>query len=186
MCLKQLKAKTTLSAINSINWARIISQSVYFFWSYVQASNFSKKVNFIVPTGNFGNVYAAHISGTMGLPVEKLYVATNSNDIMHRTIMNGDMSLKDVKSTISPSMDIQISSNFERQLFESINYNSEKLNDLMTSFIKNKKYDLSGEIHDNLKMFYKSKGIDDNQTSLTIKKFYENIIILLILIQQQV
>ena len=69
----------------------------------------------------------------MGLPVEKLYVATNSNDIMHRTIMNGDMSLKDVKSTISPSMDIQISSNFERQLFESINYNSEKLNDLMTS-----------------------------------------------------
>ena len=170
---EQLKAKTTLSAINSINWARIISQSVYFFWSYVQASNFSKKVNFIVPTGNFGNVYAAHISGIMGLPVERLYVATNSNDIMHRTIMNGDMSLKDVKSTISPSMDIQISSNFERQLFESINYNSEKLNDLMTSFFKNKKYDLRGEIHDNLKMYYKSKGIDDNQTSLTIKKFYE-------------
>ena len=147
-----LRSKTTLSAINSINWARIMSQSVYFFWAYIQASQYDKKVNFIVPTGNFGNVYAAHISGTMGLPIEKLYVATNSNDIMHRTISDGDMSLKDVKKTISPSMDIQISSNFERQLFESVNYNSTELKELMLSFIKNKKYDLKGKIHDNLKI----------------------------------
>lgn len=168
-----LKKITTLSAINSINWARIASQSVYFFWAYLQSLQYDKKVNFIVPTGNFGNVYAAHISGIMGLPVNKLYVATNSNDIMHRTIANGDMSLKDVKSTISPSMDIQISSNFERQLFESLNYNSSDLSKLMKSFKDNNQYDLSGEIHDNLKLYYRSKGINDSLTSSTIKKYYE-------------
>lgn len=168
-----LKKITTLSAINSINWARIASQSVYFFWAYLQSLQYDKKVNFIVPTGNFGNVYAAHISGIMGLPVNKLYVATNSNDIMHRTIANGDMSLKEVKSTISPSMDIQISSNFERQLFESLNYNSSDLSKLMKSFKDNNQYDLSGEIHDNLKLYYRSKGINDSLTSSTIKKYYE-------------
>jgi threonine synthase len=168
-----LKKITTLSAINSINWARIASQSVYFFWAYLQSLQYDKNVNFIVPTGNFGNVYAAHISGIMGLPINKLYVATNSNDIMHRTIANGDMSLKDVKSTISPSMDIQISSNFERQLFESLNYNSSDLSKLMRSFKDNNQYDLSGEIHDNLKLYYRSKGINDSLTSSTIKKYYE-------------
>ena len=168
-----LKKITTLSAINSINWARIASQSVYFFWAYLQSLQYDKNVNFIVPTGNFGNVYAAHISGIMGLPVNKLYVATNSNDIMHRTIANGDMSLKDVKSTISPSMDIQISSNFERQLFESLNYNSSDLSKLMRSFKDNNQYDLSGEIHDHLKLYYRSKGINDSLTSSTIKKYYE-------------
>ena len=168
-----LKKITTLSAINSINWARIASQSLYFFWAYLQSLQYKKNVNFIVPTGNFGNVYAAHISGIMGLPINKLYVATNSNDIMHRTIANGDMSLKDVKSTISPSMDIQISSNFERQLFESLNYNSSDLSKLMKSFKDNNQYDLSGEIHDNLKLYYRSKGINDSLTSSTIKKYYE-------------
>ena len=170
---EDLKKITSLSAINSINWARIISQSVYFFWAYLQTKNKNKKINFIVPTGNFGNVYAAHISGLMGLPIEKLYVATNSNDIMHRTISNGDMSLKQVKSTISPSMDIQISSNFERQLFESLDYNSDKLKFLMESFSKNKKYNISGSILEHLKLFYKSNAVDDQITSLTIKKYYE-------------
>jgi len=170
---EDLKKLTSLSAINSINWARIISQSVYFFWAYLQIEDKNRKINFIVPTGNFGNVYAAHISGLMGLPIEKLYIATNSNDILHRTISDGDMSLKKVKSTISPSMDIQISSNFERQLFESLNYNSEKLKILMESFTKNKKYNISGNILEHLKLFYKSKAVDDKTTSKTIKKYYE-------------
>ena len=114
-------------------------------------------------------MYAAHTAGKMGLPINKIYVATNSNDIMHRTISNGDMSLKDVKSTISPSMDIQISSNFERQLFESLEYNSDELSNLMKLFIKNKEYDVKGKIHDNLKLYYKSKGIDDEQIRLFLK-----------------
>ena len=108
----------------------------------------------------------------MGLPINKLYVTTNSNDIMHRTITNGDMSLKDVKSTISPSMDIQISSNFERQLFESLEYNSSKLSELMKTFMENKKYSLKGKIHDNLKLHYRSKGVNDELTAKTIKEFY--------------
>ena len=169
-----LKKITTLSAVNSINWARIISQSVYFFWAYLQCGVYNKKINFIVPTGNFGNVYAAHISGIMGLPINKLYVATNSNDIMHRTLENGDMSIKKVKSTISPSMDIQISSNFERQLFESLNYSSSSLTSLMNSFIKNKKITLDKNVLKNLKLYYKSKCVDDILTSETIKEFYDN------------
>ena len=169
-----LKKITTLSAVNSINWARIISQSVYFFWAYLQCGVYDKKINFIVPTGNFGNVYAAHISGIMGLPINKLYVATNSNDIMHRTLENGDMSLKEVKSTISPSMDIQISSKFERQLFESLNYNSSNLSNLMKSFIENKKYNLDKKILKHLKLYYKSECVDDKLTLSTIKEFYNN------------
>ena len=168
-----LRKKTTISAINSINWARIISQSVYFFWAYLQTKDFNRKVNFIVPTGNFGNVYAAHISGKMGLPINKLYVSTNSNDIMHRTITSGDMSLRKVKSTLSPSMDIQISSNFERQLFESLKYNSDELKELMNVFRTHGKYDLKGKIHDDLKNYYHSKGVNDDQTSSTIKKYFE-------------
>ena len=169
-----LRKKTTISAINSINWARIISQSVYFFWAYLQTKDFNRKVNFIVPTGNFGNVYAAHISGKMGLPINKLYVSTNSNDIMHRTITSGDMSLREVKSTLSPSMDIQISSNFERQLFESLKYNSDELKELMNVFRTHGKYDLKGKIHDDLKNYYHSKGVNDDQTSSTIKKYFEH------------
>ncbi len=171
---EDLKKYTTLSAINSINWARIIAQTIYFFWAYLQTKIYDKKINFVVPTGNFGNVYAAHVSGIMGLPINKLYVVTNANDIMHRTIQDGDMSLRDVVSTISPSMDIQISSNFERQLFESLNYDSQELCKLMKSFTLNKKYNLKGPIHDNLKLYYKSRSVDDNLISLTIKKYYEN------------
>ena len=168
----KLKNETTLSAINSINWARIISQTVYFFWAYIQAKKFNKKVNYIVPTGNFGNVYAAHVAGIMGLPINKLYVTTNENDIMHRTLSDGDMSLKNVKSTISPSMDIQISSNFERQLFESLDSNSNDLNNLMEEFFENKNKQLSDVLLKKLKKIYSSKSINDSETIKIIQYYY--------------
>ena len=168
----KLKNETTLSAINSINWARIISQTVYFFWAYIQAKKFDKKVNYIVPTGNFGNVYAAHVAGIMGLPINKLYVTTNENDIMHRTLSYGDMSLKNVKSTISPSMDIQISSNFERQLFESLDSNSNDLNNLMKEFFENKNKQLSNTLLQKLKKIYSSKSINDSETIKIIQYYY--------------
>ena len=168
----KLKNETTLSAINSINWARIISQTVYFFWAYIQAKKFDKKVNYIVPTGNFGNVYAAHVAGIMGLPINKLYVTTNENDIMHRTLSDGDMSLKNVKSTISPSMDIQISSNFERQLFESLDSNSNDLNNLMKEFFENKNKQLSNTLLQKLKKIYSSKSINDSETIKIIQYYY--------------
>ncbi len=169
-----LKNKTTLSAINSINWARIISQTVYFFWAYIQAKKYDKKINFIVPTGNFGNVYAAHVAEIMGLPINKLYVTTNENDIMHRTLKSGDMTLKKVKSTISPSMDIQISSNFERQLFESLDSDSDKLNTLMSEFYNDKGKQLNSELLEKLQKIYSSKSVNDLDTIKTIQYFNKN------------
>ena len=169
-----LKNKTTLSAINSINWARIISQTVYFFWAYIQSKKYDKKINFIVPTGNFGNVYAAHVAEIMGLPINKLYVTTNENDIMHRTLKSGDMTLKKVKSTISPSMDIQISSNFERQLFESLDSDSDKLNTLMSEFFNDKGKQLNSELLEKLQKIYSSKSVNDLDTIKTIQYFSKN------------
>ena len=167
---EDLKSVTTLSAVNSINWARIISQSVYFFWAYLQAKCMIRKL-ILQSLLVILEMSILHIQQEKCAKI--VFVATNSNDIMHRTISNGDMSLKDVE-TISPSMDIQISSNFERQLFESLEYNSDELSNLMESFIKSKGYNVKGKIHDDLKRYYKSKGINDELTSLTIKQFYDN------------
>jgi threonine synthase len=107
-----------LSAVNSINWARIAVQIAYYVAAAVALGAPRRRVAFTVPTGNFGNIYAAHAARRMGLPIEGLVVASNRNDILWRTIARGDMSLSDVEPSLSPSMDIQVSSNFERLLFE--------------------------------------------------------------------
>ena len=107
-----------LSAVNSINWARIAVQIAYYVAAAVALGAPRRRVAFTVPTGNFGNIYAAHAARRMGLPVDRLVVASNRNDILWRTIARGDMSLADVEPSLSPSMDIQVSSNFERLLFE--------------------------------------------------------------------
>ena len=147
------RARHSLSAINSINWARVLAQSVYYFWAYVQHLGTSPSfaawtqdaknglatvlrcravsrsmgraadrlilppVTFVVPTGNFGNALSGYYARRMGLPIGKLVVATNANDIMHRFISGGDYSLRDVSPTLAPSMDIQLASNLERYLF---------------------------------------------------------------------
>jgi threonine synthase len=104
--------------VNSINWARIAAQVAYYVAAAVALGGPRRPVAFTVPTGNFGNVYAAHVARRIGLPVERLVVASNRNDILWRTIARGDMSLAAVEPSLSPSMDIQVSSNFERLLFE--------------------------------------------------------------------
>ena len=106
-----------MSGVNSINWARIIAQTIYYFYSYFLLKN-EKPINFSVPTGNFGDVYAGYLSKKMGLPIDKLIVATNQNDILHRAISNGSYEIDKVFETISPSMDIQIASNFERLIYD--------------------------------------------------------------------
>ncbi|MBT5373397.1 MAG: threonine synthase, partial [Rhodospirillaceae bacterium] len=103
-----------LSAVNSINWARIVAQIVYYFWAALQVGGTDKPVSFAVPTGNFGNVFAGYCAYKMGLPIKKLIVGANSNDILSRFFDSGTMEMKGVHPTISPSMDIQVSSNFER------------------------------------------------------------------------
>ncbi len=110
--------RVKLSAVNSINWARIAVQIAYYVAAAVALGAPKRRVAFTVPTGNFGNIYAAHAARRMGLPIDQLVVASNRNDILWRTIAQGDMSLGGVEPSLSPSMDIQVSSNFERLLYE--------------------------------------------------------------------
>ena len=107
-----------LSAVNSINWARLMAQIVYYFYAAVRLGAPDRKVAFSVPTGNFGDVFAGYAAARMGLPIERLIVATNVNDILHRALSTGDYSVGSVTPTAAPSMDIQVSSNFERLLFD--------------------------------------------------------------------
>src|SRR6185369_12713570 len=110
--------RARLSGVNSINWARIVAQVVYYFTSAVALGSPHRKVAFTVPTGNFGDVYAGYVATRMGLPIERLVVATNVNDILVRTLKSGSYEVRGVTATASPSMDIQVSSNFERLLFD--------------------------------------------------------------------
>ena len=114
---KEFSNSINMSGVNSINWARIIAQAVYYFYTYFQIKD-DRPINFSVPTGNFGDVYAGYLSKKMGLPINKLIVATNQNDILHRAISKGKYEAESVFETNSPSMDIQIASNFERLIYD--------------------------------------------------------------------
>lgn len=115
---RDVTAKHRIGAVNSINWARLMAQVVYYFAASLQLGGPERKLAFSVPTGNFGDVFAGHVAARMGLPIERLIVATNVNDILHRALSEGDYSAGSVTPTSAPSMDIQVSSNFERLLFD--------------------------------------------------------------------
>ncbi len=114
----EINGPLNLSAVNSINWARLMAQVVYYFAAAIRLGAPERRVAFSVPTGNFGDVFAGYVAAQMGLPVERLIVATNVNDILHRALSRGDYSILGVTPTAAPSMDIQVSSNFERLLFD--------------------------------------------------------------------
>jgi threonine synthase len=114
----EVTSQLTLSAVNSINWARLMAQVVYYFWAALRLGAPERPVAFSVPTGNFGDVFAGYVAAQMGLSVERLIVATNVNDILHRALAKGDYSIGEVTPTAAPSMDIQVSSNFERLLYD--------------------------------------------------------------------
>ena len=111
--------RVALSGVNSINWARIMAQIVYYFSSALTLGSPDRPVSFTVPTGNFGDIFAGYAAKRMGLPIDRLVIATNDNDILARTMATGEYRMTGVVATTSPSMDIQVSSNFERLLFES-------------------------------------------------------------------
>ncbi len=115
---REVNGPLTLSAVNSINWARLMAQVVYYFYAALRLGGPERQVAFSVPTGNFGDVFAGYVAAQMGLPIERLIVATNVNDILHRALSKGDYSVLGVTPTAAPSMDIQVSSNFERLLFD--------------------------------------------------------------------
>ncbi len=167
---RQLQQKTSLTAINSINWARLMAQIVYYFWAYLQLEE--KTVSFIVPSGNFGNVYSARIAKHMGLPIKDLHIVTNQNDVLHKIITSGEIKKNKVQQTYSPSMDIQISSNFERQIFESCKNNSDEVNKIMKLLDKNDCYIFDDHIKENFQQIYNSQSVTNQKTLETIKTFH--------------
>ena len=160
-----------MSGVNSINWARIIAQAVYYFYTYFKL-NEDKPISFSVPTGNFGDVFAGYLAKQMGLPIDKLIVATNQNDILHRAISNGDYVSKKVKETLSPSMDIQLASNFERLIYYVNNSNSDITSDIMKK-VKNNEYKIEKSNLDIIQKDFISESCDENETLEIIKENFE-------------
>jgi len=163
-----------MSGVNSINWVRIVAQTVYYFFSYFQACQINEKINFSVPTGNFGDVYAGYLSKKMGLPIDKLIVATNQNDILHRAISNGQYKAHSVVETLSPSMDIQVASNFERLIYDINDQNTDKTSKIMQSIKNEKKYLIEEKELKKIRKDFVSETISEQELLSCIKKVYEN------------
>ncbi len=159
-----------MSGVNSINWARIIAQTVYYFYSYFKLDK--KTVSFSVPTGNFGDVFAGYLAKKMGLQIDKLIVATNENDILHRAISKGDYVSKEVRETISPSMDIQLASNFERLIYYINNSDSPKTANAMKK-IKQNTYQIDKPSLEIIQKDFLSESCNEQETLDIIKKIYE-------------
>ena len=168
-----------MSGVNSINWARIITQSVYYFYSYFLVEDNNQPVNFSVPTGNFGDVYAGYLAKKLGLPINKLIVATNQNDILHRAISKGTYDIEKVLETISPSMDIQIASNFERLIYDLNNCDNKKTINAMKDIKEKKKYILNKESLDKINIDFLSTRMSEEEVLKTIKSVYEKFNIVL-------
>lgn len=156
--------RNRLSAVNSINWARVMAQVVYYVWAAQRLGRRSTPTTFCVPTGNFGNVFAGHVAAAMGLPVERFLVASNRNDILTRLIDTGEMVADEVVPTLSPSMDIQISSNLERLLFELLDGNGPATHELLSSFREHGRAALTGAQHDRLRAEFTGARLDDDET----------------------
>ncbi len=160
-----------MSGVNSINWARIIAQTVYYFYSYFQLGE--ENISFSVPTGNFGDVFAGYIAKKMGLPIDKLIVATNENDILHRAISKGDYISKKVKETLSPSMDIQLASNFERLIYY-VNNSDSKITASIMKKIKNNSFQIEKNNLKEIQKDFISQSCNEKETLKIIKKNYSD------------
>ncbi len=170
---QEMREKYNLSAVNSINWARILSQIVYYFWAGISLHSSNKKLKFIVPTGNFGNIFAGYAAHKMGLPIHKLLVASNENNILTRYLNTGNMTALDVKSTLAPSMDIQISSNFERLIFDVYNQNGTNVREAMNAFRKTNSIRFSEESWEIICNLFDGFSASDQLIRETILRFYE-------------
>ena len=173
------KKKINMSGMNSINWARIIVQIVYYFYAYFKVVDENEIINFSVPTGNFGDVYAGYVSKKMGLPINKLIVATNQNDILKRVIASGEYKIKKVIKTISPSMDIQIASNFERLVFDIYNQNYIKVQEKMNGLKEKKEFKIDEDHLSKIKKDFLSDSLSEKETQNSIKDFYKKFKIIL-------
>jgi threonine synthase len=166
---RDFAGRFNLSAVNSINWARLMAQIVYYFYAAVRLGAPDREVAFSVPTGNFGDVFAGYVAAKMGLPVGKLIVATNVNDILHRALSAGDYSVGTVSPTAAPSMDIQVSSNFERLLFDLHKRDGAALSASMRGFEATKRFELPQTMRDEAAKLFASARIDADAMQLAMR-----------------
>ncbi len=161
-----------LVAVNSINWARIMAQTVYYFYAALHLGGPQREMQFSVPTGNFGDIFAGYLARKMGLPIKQLVIATNKNDILHRFLSRNLYERSKLEHTLSPSMDIMVSSNFERMLFDLYDHDGESIKQLMEDFktgplvVDNNHLEKAREIYD-------SFAVDDELTCDTIRETFE-------------
>jgi threonine synthase len=171
---KVFREEMNLSAVNSINWARIMAQIVYYFAAAVAlGASESRKISFAVPTGNFGNVYAAYCAKKMGLPVEKLIIGSNRNDILTRFFESGEMKAAEVEPSLSPSMDIQVSSNFERFLFDLLGRDGSAVRAKMESFKQSGSFTLDEKQMKEAKAIFEARRCSDAQTIIMMAECYK-------------
>ena len=168
-----LPADRQLVAVNSINWARIMAQIVYYFYAALSLGGPHRSVSFSVPTGNFGDIYAGYLAQKMGLPIDQLIVATNANDILHRCISDNDHSKKDLYHSLSPSMDIMVSSNFERLLFDAYGRDGAAIRQLMDDF-KSGSMTLSDSALANVRDLFSSYRLDDQGMIDVIREVFDS------------
>ena len=161
-----------LAGVNSINWARVLAQVVYYFSSATALGAPHRKVSFTVPTGNFGDIFAGYIAKQMGLPIDRLVIATNRNDILHRAISTGRYDMDTVFPTITPSMDIQVSSNFERALFYAYDRDGGAVAQLMGE-MKQGGFGISQGALGVLRSHFDSGCSAEEATSATMKTMFE-------------
>ena len=172
----QFKERYALGAVNSINWARVLAQVVYYFyaWSQVSRESGAEQFDVSVPTGNFGDIFAGYIAKKMGLPINRLILATNSNNILSRCINTGDYSTAEVHHSLSPSMDIQVASNFERYLYYLLDSDAKDVVQMMDSFKQNGHLNFTNKQKNQMKNDFSASSIDDDETLATIKTFHHD------------
>ena len=159
-----------LSGVNSINWARIMAQVVYYFTAALSLGAPDRKVSFTVPTGNFGDIFAGYVAKKMGLPIDRLVIATNDNDILARTLKSGRYEMRGVKATTSPSMDIQISSNFERLLFESYNRDPASVRSAMAGLKQSGAFEVQPDALKAIRREFRAGRATEKQVAATIRE----------------
>lgn len=163
-----------LSAVNSINWARIAAQVPYYVYSALTLGAPDREISFAVPTGNFGNVLAAWVARQMGLPIRHLCVGSNRNDILSRFLNSNDMTTRKVVPSLSPSMDIQVSSNFERLLFEALGRDAAACSALMTGFRATGRMDVPPAVWEKIHTLFSGVALDDAETESQIREMHRN------------
>ena len=168
----EFRDRVKLAGVNSINWGRVLAQVVYYFSAATALGAPHRSVSFTVPTGNFGDIFAGYIARKMGLPIDRLVIATNQNDILHRTLQTGAYSTKGVTPSISPSMDIQVSSNFERVLFDAYGRDGGAVAQVMDELKNSGEFTISQGAIDMLRETFQSGRASEQETMATIKDMH--------------